>query len=382
MLSADTRKALAHKWPLRIRNSQGTVIPPGAVMRIVSSAAVDGELVYTCAKPNSTAQNRCLVNGPFAIGIGSSDEGIGTTLCEAGYVLYDTGTPAVNEEWGPSSGSWTLTNAGTGFTIAGGITTLAGNAAVSAVQGIPAAASTVDGFISASGTLNAYADPLLSNSAGMSSLASQGIKGPGLSSSNMLMQTAIETATVYNPTPWQYLVDDILQVFKSNGIWLVDRSKSWTPHASVISDSGTDIQSDDIMVWDSISSNKGNVVSLAGSNKQVVIEAPVASRPFLVSCDMSFTSPDTGFTATYFAVGMRIGSNGSFSFGSEAFMEFDMRTTSLLDVSPYERFGFSLSYQKVVTLSENDYIQVKIGSSLSGSDNVTAIGSLTVTPLF
>lgn len=136
MIPSDIRRALAFQWPLRVRNGQGTVIPPGAVMRIVSSTAVGGQLVYTCAKPNSTTQNRYLVNGPFAIGTRSTDEGLASTLCEAGYVLYDTGTPAVNEEWGPSDGSWTLTTSGTGFTITGGITTLAGNAAVSAIQGV------------------------------------------------------------------------------------------------------------------------------------------------------------------------------------------------------------------------------------------------------
>lgn len=136
MISADLRRALFHKWPIRVRNSSGVVAPPGACMRIASAVAVDGELVFTCAKPNATQQNRYLVNGPFEIGTGSSDEGIASALADPGYVMYDTGSPAVNEEWGPEDGEWALTTSGTGFTISGGTTTLAGNTVVSAVQGI------------------------------------------------------------------------------------------------------------------------------------------------------------------------------------------------------------------------------------------------------
>ena len=134
MIASDIRKALFFRTPLRVRNGQGTVIPPFAVLRIVSATKIDGELVFTVAQPNSTPQNVYLVNGPFAIGIGSTDEGRATTLCEPGYVIYSSGAPAVNQEWGPSSGSWAISDSGTGFMITGGTETMAGNTVVSAVQ--------------------------------------------------------------------------------------------------------------------------------------------------------------------------------------------------------------------------------------------------------
>ena len=129
----DQRWAMVRdRWPLRVKNSSGSVIPPFSVVLVTSVTASNNEMLYTVRQPNAASTdfnwNGYLVTGPFSIGSGSSDEGLATDLVQPNYVRYDgSGTPAIKEIWGPKHGQLTLTKAYYGFEILGGNTTAAGN---------------------------------------------------------------------------------------------------------------------------------------------------------------------------------------------------------------------------------------------------------------
>jgi hypothetical protein len=110
------------RWPLRVKNSSGEVIPPFSVMRVTNWSKSNNEILYTVAKPDSTYRWQYLVSGPFAIGSGSSDEGLASFLSNGGPVYYNSGTPAYGERWGPTSGQWYLTQHRPGFHVQGAAT--------------------------------------------------------------------------------------------------------------------------------------------------------------------------------------------------------------------------------------------------------------------
>jgi hypothetical protein len=134
MNPGDIRAPFWRKPWKRVKNSSGEAIPPYAVMRVVSSEVSDGSLLITVAKPNTTFLSEYLVNGPWAIGSGASDEGLATDLSESGLVLYGTGSPAVGEEWGPEPSTWTLKQYRYGFRIKGSTQAYGSNSCVVAQQ--------------------------------------------------------------------------------------------------------------------------------------------------------------------------------------------------------------------------------------------------------
>lgn len=111
------------RWPLRVKNSSGEVIPPHSVLRVTNWANSDNEILYTVAKPDATYRWQYLVSGPFAIGAGSSAEGLATFLSSGGLVYYNSGTPAYGERWGPTASQWYLTQHRPGFHVQGAGTT-------------------------------------------------------------------------------------------------------------------------------------------------------------------------------------------------------------------------------------------------------------------
>ena len=111
------------RWPLRVKNSSGETIPPHSVLRITNWSNSNNEVLYTVAKPDATYRWQYLVSGPFAIGSGSSDEGLASFLSNGGPVYYNSGTPAYGERWGPTSGQWYLTQHRPGFHVQGATTT-------------------------------------------------------------------------------------------------------------------------------------------------------------------------------------------------------------------------------------------------------------------
>ncbi len=77
------------RWPLRVKNSSGEVIHPFSVVLITSVTASNNEMLFTVRKPNAASTdfnwNQYLVTGPYAIGAGSSDEGLATDLVQPNY---------------------------------------------------------------------------------------------------------------------------------------------------------------------------------------------------------------------------------------------------------------------------------------------------------
>lgn len=135
MLPHDERSAFKQNpWKL-FRNTTAETIPPFSVMRITgaeNTTQPEHAIRFTVAQPNSTFCTDYLINGPYSVAAG--EDGIGTTLAQAGYVAYDTGTPAYGEEWGAKTGQWTLNKNRPGFIIEGGNKTSAGVTATVARQ--------------------------------------------------------------------------------------------------------------------------------------------------------------------------------------------------------------------------------------------------------
>lgn len=141
------------------RNTSGEAIPPYGCMRVTGAELRAGLPLITVAKPDTTFHRLYLVNGPLRVGSDSNARGVGTWLEEAGYVLYESGTPAVDESWGPKASQWSLAKWRYGFTIVGATTgsgatarVLAKQEQVGEVYGLTAAAIALD----TSGTINLY----------------------------------------------------------------------------------------------------------------------------------------------------------------------------------------------------------------------------------
>jgi hypothetical protein len=147
-------------YPIIVKNGAGEEIPPCAVMRISSEDLVDGRRVITVAKHDGTFRRRSLVNSPIAIANSSSAEGYAGYLGEGGYVYYNTGTPALDEEWGPTSGQWYLTQNRPGFIVTAETTTFNSKNLVSAkgclVTQVLAKLDSGTLAIDNSGTFNVY----------------------------------------------------------------------------------------------------------------------------------------------------------------------------------------------------------------------------------
>lgn len=120
---------------VRVVNTSGEVVPPFAVMRVVSTTVVGGTITHSIAKPNSTFQRMYLVNGPISIAAHSGAEGLAKWLTSGGFVMYESGSPTVGQSWGAKSGQWSLSQHRPGFLIKGGTATY-GNPVVAAVQEI------------------------------------------------------------------------------------------------------------------------------------------------------------------------------------------------------------------------------------------------------
>lgn len=188
----DERWAMVRdRWPLRVKNSSGSVIPPFSVVLITSVTVSNNEMLYTVRQPNAASTdfnwNGYLVTGPFSIGSGSSDEGLATDLVQPNYVRYDTGTPAIKDVWGPKHGQLTLSKNYYGFEIVGGNTTAAGNnvtiarwVGISMVLGKPDAAIAQG----ASGTVSVYVGSAGSESDSTMNISSVYNRGSSLTTSD------------------------------------------------------------------------------------------------------------------------------------------------------------------------------------------------------
>jgi hypothetical protein len=113
----------AKRWPVRFVNQNSGTVPAYGVMRVTGATSAIGEPTLTIDKPNTSFQRRYLVNGPYVVQ--TTATGWGTWLDDADLVLYESGTPAYGESWGPADGQWSLKKWRYGFTIQGGNNTTA-----------------------------------------------------------------------------------------------------------------------------------------------------------------------------------------------------------------------------------------------------------------
>jgi len=111
-------------------NDSGETVPIAAVMAVTGVHTLDdGTVIPKIGKPSSTFCRSYLLNGATEVPVADAEvdpptTGIGNyqdSDFRDVLVLYDTGTPAVGEEWGPKSGQWSLSKSGTPsiFTVYG-----------------------------------------------------------------------------------------------------------------------------------------------------------------------------------------------------------------------------------------------------------------------
>jgi hypothetical protein len=113
-------------------NASGEEVPARAVMAVVGGGAEGGEHYVSIEKPSATYRKQYVVNGAVAVAAAAWGR-----CYDVGHrrVLYDTGTPALGELWGPKASQWSLSKTMTarsdwGVIVAGiydvGTTVLAG----------------------------------------------------------------------------------------------------------------------------------------------------------------------------------------------------------------------------------------------------------------
>lgn len=107
----------AARYPIAFTNGSGETIPACAIMAITAVTNYGENTVYTVGKPAGTAGAKYLINAPQQVAYGQP--GAATDFYPTD-VAYTGGTPGLNEDWGPVSGSWLLSTSGQGWTILGG----------------------------------------------------------------------------------------------------------------------------------------------------------------------------------------------------------------------------------------------------------------------
>lgn len=165
------------KW-VAFRNTSGEEIPAYGVMRVTGAELKAGLPLITVAKPSTAFQRLYLVNGPTRVGSEAQARGVGTWLTDdlGGYVLYESGTPAYGESWGPKAGQWSLAKWRYGFTIVGGLAgTGAGIRVVAKQEPVNAFIGVTDSSVSkgSTGTISIYDGNDADTSDNMASVANR-----------------------------------------------------------------------------------------------------------------------------------------------------------------------------------------------------------------
>jgi hypothetical protein len=105
-------------FPIVVKNTHSSTAPAYAILEITGVTNYGTDTIYDVSRPTGSADAKYVINGPDSIV--NDAYGAATNQYPAN-VAYDTGaTPALNEDWGPVSGSWLLTKSGTGWIILGG----------------------------------------------------------------------------------------------------------------------------------------------------------------------------------------------------------------------------------------------------------------------
>ena len=191
-------------YDLPFYNNSGEAIPPYAVMQVDNwKDDANNRDYFRVRKPNGSGK-MFIVNGPLEVaiagdGMGSRKEGIPAR--------YLSGTPAPDEEWGPTSGSWYLSASGSGFNVVGGNETLNG----ATVTHVNLAGASSGNIIYAQVVSNvADSDPTFTFDNAVALVGSAPTGGTG---------------TAQNQYAQEYLDNEwvILSQRKDNGQWLTER---------------------------------------------------------------------------------------------------------------------------------------------------------------
>jgi hypothetical protein len=103
MLPASPLAAI--RW-LPLISQASSTIPAFGCLRVVRTALdASGQLIYAVDQPNGDVSATYLFNGPCAIAVGGGGSG---TLDFPAQALWEVGTPAVGDSWGPVAGQWSL----------------------------------------------------------------------------------------------------------------------------------------------------------------------------------------------------------------------------------------------------------------------------------
>ncbi len=110
-------------YDLPFYNDSGETIPAYAVMQVDEwkDDANDRDY-FRVIKPDGTGAT-FILNGPLEVA--DNSDGMGTRH-DGMPARYASGTPTVDQTWGPTSSSWDLASSGTGFNIIGGLETIGG----------------------------------------------------------------------------------------------------------------------------------------------------------------------------------------------------------------------------------------------------------------
>ena len=101
---------------LKIYNGTNEEMPQYGIGKVTSITTLNGEKLATVEKPDTTFSRQYLVNAGDDLAYQRAGIAKNRPIVN---VLYDTGTPAAGEAWGPKPGQWTASKGFPGLTILG-----------------------------------------------------------------------------------------------------------------------------------------------------------------------------------------------------------------------------------------------------------------------
>lgn len=116
MTHASDSRLQQNAWNY-FKNVSAETIPAFAVMRVTGTIQVEGMTAITCAKPNSSSFSFYVVNGPAAVRAGF----FGQCTYGPSLVVRYSGSPSLDDDLGPTNGSWEISSGGSGFRVVGAI---------------------------------------------------------------------------------------------------------------------------------------------------------------------------------------------------------------------------------------------------------------------